>query len=187
MKVLGIDGSLSKGGRTMRVLQVAIDGAKEAGADTELLDLRDYSIDFCDARDDFESYSSDTVKAGNIIKSAEALLVVTPIYNASYTGVLKNLFDVVPVSYYSGKVVGLMATSDRTNFPLAVERLRQLFTFAGSLSVPGQVTLTNEEVENIYSKHTDFKDRLLRLGRNVVNLSKVLKDAEIPFGRPRGA
>jgi len=184
MKILGISGSLSKSSRTIRVLEVALDGAQKAGAETRVLDMRDYKLDFCDARPDFESYSPDTVEVGSIIKRADALIVVTPIYHASYSGVVKNLFDIVPSDYYSGKVVGLIAASPKTRFPLAIELLRQLFSYVGCVTIPGHMVLTFEEVDKVYSLDLNVKERVMGLGANVVRLSESIKNAHIPLPKP---
>ena len=97
---------------------------QHGGFDVEVLDLRDwplpmfaeYPATIGDFRD--PSYSDPMVKAWNTkIKQGEAYLVVTPEYNHSVPGVLKNAIDNVFVSFglrnkpiaavgYSGGIAG---------------------------------------------------------------------------------
>ncbi len=91
-KLLGINGSLTPPpSRTRIVLDVALSGARAFDPDleTEVLELRDFALEFCDGRSP-ESYNSDTRRALELVEQADAYLVATPIYRGSYTGALKN-------------------------------------------------------------------------------------------------
>ena len=48
IRVVGLSGSLRDGSYTRLAVQVALRGAAELGAETRLLDLRDYELMFCD-------------------------------------------------------------------------------------------------------------------------------------------
>jgi FMN reductase len=47
IRVAGICGSLSPGSHTRAALRVALRRAQEMGAETQLIDLRDYELAFC--------------------------------------------------------------------------------------------------------------------------------------------
>ena len=51
VRVAGICGSLRGGSYTRLALAVALKGAADAGAETQLIDLRDYQLAFCDGGD----------------------------------------------------------------------------------------------------------------------------------------
>ena len=51
VRVVGICGSLRKQSYTRMALKVALRGAEEAGAETRLIDLREYQLIFCDGGD----------------------------------------------------------------------------------------------------------------------------------------
>lgn len=67
LKLLGINGSVTKNSRTGVVVQVVLDAAAEAypEIETEPLDLGQYDIVFCDGRDP-RDYTGDT-KTVNVI------------------------------------------------------------------------------------------------------------------------
>ena len=49
--------------------------------------------------------SEHIVKANGLVAEADAIIVVSPVYKASYTGVLKTFLDLVPERGLAGKVV----------------------------------------------------------------------------------
>ena len=57
ISVVGICGSLRAGSYTRMALRVALEGAQEVGAQTKLIDLRDYGLNFCDGKEDESGYS----------------------------------------------------------------------------------------------------------------------------------
>src|SRR6059058_3539307 len=85
-----------------------------------------------------DSYNSDTQRALALVEAADAYLVATPVYRGTYTGALKNFFDLVPndpkgSDPLRGKVVGLLATGGSDHHYLVLEhQLRPLFGFFGA-------------------------------------------------------
>lgn len=170
-KLLGINGSLTPPpSRTRIVLDVALSGARAFYPDleTEVLELRDFALEFCDGRSP-ESYNSDTRRALELVEQADAYLVATPIYRGSYTGALKNFFDLLPndprgKDPLRGKVVGLLATGGSDHHYLALEHeLRPLLAFFGALT-PARA---------IYAAPKDFDERKQVQGRLVEELAQL--------------
>ncbi|NIW80441.1 MAG: NADPH-dependent FMN reductase, partial [Calditrichae bacterium] len=54
MKVIGIAGSLREGSYSRKVIQLALKGAAERGAETQLIDLRNYQLVFYGATTESE-------------------------------------------------------------------------------------------------------------------------------------
>jgi NAD(P)H-dependent FMN reductase len=139
-KLLAINGSFTPPpSRTRVVLDVALAGARayDPGIETQVLELRDFALEFCDGRST-DDYNSDTRRALALVAEADAYLVATPVYRGSYTGALKNFFDLIP-NYpqgqdpLRGKVVGLLATGGSDHHYLVLEHeLRPLLGFFGA-------------------------------------------------------
>lgn len=141
MRVLAISGSVALSRRTRTLLDAALAAAAASGPDveTELLDLHDVVLDICDGRPDAD-YSATTQAAVARVVAADAYLVGTPMYRASYTGALKNLFDLTPREQIAGKVAGLLATGASDHHFLALEHeVRPLLSFFRCHTVPGVV------------------------------------------------
>jgi len=62
-------------------LALALAGAGEAGAQTELIDLRDYRMIFCDAKEDESHYPKDVFKLREAARRAQGIILATPEYH----------------------------------------------------------------------------------------------------------
>ena len=105
------------------------------GFDVEVIDLRDWPLPFFGEHvgtiGDFSdpTYSEPIVKAwNNKIKEADAYIVVTPEYNHSLPGVLKNAIDSVFISYaFRNKPIAAVGYSNSIGAGIrAIEHLAQV-------------------------------------------------------------
>lgn len=86
------------------------------------------------------------------IEEADGLVVGSPVYKGSYTGLFKHLFDLVDPGALAGKPVAIVATGGGPRHALVVEHaFRPLFGFFGALQVP--VT--------VYASDGDFREGAL--------------------------
>ncbi len=100
MKLAIILGATRPGRHTARVAEWVSEEAKNKGANVELLDLLDYPLPFFNEtvspRYNADRTLSDEAKKWlTKLEEFEAFVVVTPEYNHSVPGVLKNAFDYV--------------------------------------------------------------------------------------------
>ncbi|MBP2239615.1 FMN reductase/FAD reductase [NAD(P)H] [Cytobacillus eiseniae] len=131
MKMLGISGTIL-GAKTAILVEAVLKRAKEKNPEIEieLLDLRDYQIEFCDGRNP-ELYNEDTKKMIQKITDAELYLVGFPIFNGSFPAPLKNIFDIVHPAVFRHKVMGFVANGGTYQHYLVVEN--QVKPIAGYL------------------------------------------------------
>jgi MsuE subfamily FMN reductase len=190
-KVLGINGSLTPPpSRSRVILDVALAGGRsyDASVETEVLELRDFDLEFCDGRAP-EQYNSDTRRALALLEEADAYLVATPIYRASYTGALKNLIDLVPndpggSDPLRGKVIGLLASGGSDQHYLVLEhQLRPLFAFFGAYTPARTIYAAPRDFDAQKQVQGRLVEELTRLGQEVVIQARFL--AETPgLSRP---
>ena len=113
IKILGIAGSLRKASFNQLALKAA-QGLVPAGATLEILELPDLPGLQPGQRED-PAGGRHRLKAK--IRAADAILFVTPEYNYSIPGVLKNAIDWCARPYgdsaWKGKPVAIMGASDR--------------------------------------------------------------------------
>lgn len=119
-KILAFAGSLRTESFNKKLIRIAVAGAKAAGAEVTLIDLRDFPLPLYDG--DLEA-SSGIPEPGRRLKELfhahQGLLISAPEYNSSITGVLKNAIDWVsrsapgeaPLACYANKVAALMSAS----------------------------------------------------------------------------
>lgn len=177
MKLLGISGTIV-GTKTQVAVQAVLDKVKEANPDVEieLLDMKDYQVQFCDGRNP-DDYTGDTRALIDKVANADFYIIGTPVFQASITGVLKNLFDLVPVSAFYQKVMGFVATGSTYQHYLMVEnQLKPIAGFFRAYVAPSYVYLHDDHFDE-YKQIVDPEviGRIERLAREVVLMQRGLR------------
>jgi chromate reductase len=136
MKILGISGSLRKGSYNSMALRAAQKLAPQ-GMSIEIADISRIPLYNDDVRAAGEPAEVAALKAQ--IRAADAVLLVSPEYNFSIPGVLKNTLDWMsrpPEPPFDGKVVALMGASPG---PVGTARvqydLRKVMVFMNAFTV----------------------------------------------------
>ena len=80
------------------------------------------------------------------VTGADGLIAVTPIFNASYSGLFKSFFDVLPEDALAGRPVLIGATGGTARHSLALEHaLRPMFVYLRGVVVPTAVFAATED------------------------------------------
>lgn len=177
MLVLGLPGSVREGSSTSRAVEVALRGARDAGAETALLNLRDLELPF--AYDHNALYSSGVVRLREAVKAADGLILGTPEYHGALSGVLKNALDLMGFDEFEGKMIGLVGVSggamgahDALNTLRTIGRALHAWVVPTQVAVPlahkifrPDGTLTDPKIE----------DRLRAVGAEVARFARLHK------------
>lgn len=128
--IAGFAGSFSTPSKTRTLIDLAAArAAGRFGATAVSYDLTDLDLTFGQARsvDDLAPLSRAIL---DTLVSADALIVGSPVYKGSYTGLFKHLFDLIDPAALAGKPVLLVATGGGDKHALVIEhQLRPLFGF----------------------------------------------------------
>ncbi|SHE13156.1 FMN reductase (NADPH) [Chlamydia abortus] len=101
-KAVIIFGSPSKTSRLTSVIQYAQEVLQASGMQTEWINVADLPAeDLILARFD----SPSIVQANALVEQADAILIASPVYKASYTGVLKTFLDLIPQRGLADKLI----------------------------------------------------------------------------------
>jgi FMN reductase len=111
MRIVTLCGSLRPASTTSRALAAAGDAAIQAGAEVSILKLGELDLPFCDGRSDESTYGGQTQAFRQQVTAADGLLIGSPNYHGSYTGVLKNALDLLGPDALRDKLVGLIVTA----------------------------------------------------------------------------
>lgn len=181
MKVVGICGSPRKGNSEWMLTKLLEEVAK-AGADTELILLREKDIKGCDGcltcevggkeRKGVCSIQDDMQQMYSKLIEADALAFGTPVYFEMLSGLLKNFMDrTCPIwpRLELKLVVGVAVAEE--NIGKAVENLRTYSSVCGMRWV-GHVTALAKTPKQV-SKDRDVERRLERLGRKLIGVLSV--------------
>ncbi len=83
------------------------------------------------------------------IEQADVLVVTSPVYKGSYTGLFKHVFDFVDINALTGRPVILSATGGGQRHALVVEhQLRPLFGFFSALTIPTAIYADDASFED---------------------------------------
>jgi len=93
MKIKAISGSFREKSYNKMALKFMVQGAQEAGADVEIIDLRDYPMPIYDEDIDKAGKPENVLKLKEKLAEAKGLLIATPEYNHSLPGGFKNVID----------------------------------------------------------------------------------------------
>ncbi|MFF1294060.1 MULTISPECIES: CE1759 family FMN reductase [unclassified Streptomyces] len=84
--------------------------------------------------------------AQDAVAGADALIVVTPVFSASYSGLFKSFFDVLDKDVLAGKPVLIAATGGSARHSLVLDHaLRPLFSYLRAVAVPTGVYAASED------------------------------------------
>lgn len=180
VKILGIAGSLRRESYNRSALKAAIDLVPD-GAQLETFELDEIPIFNQDNESD---PPPSVVEFKRRIREADAILFVTPEYNYSIPGVLKNAIDWASRPYgdsaWNGKAAALMGASVGViGTARAQYHLRQTFVFLNMFAVNqpevmiGKAHERFDEQGNLKDEWT--KEYIRELLRNLVKLSRAIK------------
>lgn len=181
-RILAFAGSLRKESFNKKLIKIAADAARRAGADVTHIDLKDYPLPLYDG--DIEAASGipeNGLKLKKLFVEHDGLLLSCPEYNSSITAVLKNAIDWVSrpqpgepnLVAFTGKVATLMSAS-----PGALGGLRGLVhvrSILGNINVivlPQQLAIS--KAHEAFDEAGALKDAKMHAG--IENLGKDLAE-----------
>ena len=119
--------------------------ARGDDATVEVVELREHARDLADNLT--TAFANESLQAAiDTVVGADAVLAVTPVFTASYSGLFKTFFDVLDKDALVGRPVLLGATAGTQRHSLVVEfALRPLFAYLRAVPVPTGVFAASED------------------------------------------
>ncbi len=144
VRVVGLCGSIRPGSFTRTALERTLSGAADAGASTRLVDLREYSLNFCDGKEDESEYPDDVFRLRRELREAHGIILATPEYHGGLSGLLKNAIDLMGFDEFEGKMIGLVGVSGGSMGGLdGLNTLRTVGRALHAWVIPDQATIPN--------------------------------------------
>jgi multimeric flavodoxin WrbA len=189
MKVLGILGSPCTDGNTAVLLDAVLDGAREAGAQVERIDIGDLRIESCDGCRKCDTSGLCALKGDDMraiyrkIREVDALVVASPIFFMGVSAQLKALIDrcqcfwierfVLGRRPYEGKrhpkgmFVSTAGSPKADVFKPAIHCVKALF-IALDYSYAGEILLPHTDAPDIAEKRRPIVQRAREAGKMLV-------------------
>ncbi|MFE5404392.1 CE1759 family FMN reductase [Streptomyces sp. NPDC056580] len=124
-------------------LAAAVD--RRAPVDVQVVEVRDLAVEI--AHNFTNGFAGKALAAAQeAVAGADGLIVVTPVFSASYSGLFKSFFDVLDRDALTGKPVLIAATGGTGRHSLVLEHaLRPLFAYLRAVVVPTGVYAASED------------------------------------------
>ncbi|WP_232718920.1 FMN reductase [Gordonia metallireducens] len=151
VRLVAVNGGLSEPSSTRmlidRMTAAVTDalGEREVAVEVDVIDLRGLAVDL--GRAMTVGFASGQARAAlDAVESAAALIVASPVFNASYSGLFKMFFDLVDVDAMVGKPVLVAAAGGSPRHSMVLDHaLRPLFSYLRTVVVPTGVYAASED------------------------------------------
>jgi NAD(P)H-dependent FMN reductase len=160
---------------TRDAIEAALEGVRVTGAQTQLVDIAELSLPFCDGREDENTYPSDVQEFRSMIRDSHGIIIGTPEYHNSMTGALKNAIDLCSAADFEHKMVGLIGVAGGAMGAInAIDHLRTVMRGLGAWVVPHQVSVANAVELRGSLADEAIRARLGKLGTDVARFAKLM-------------
>jgi len=182
-KILAFAGSTRIDSFNKKLVKIASAGARDAGVDVTVIDLRDFAMPLYDGDlEQRDGLPQNTHNLKDLMKSHQGFLISSPEYNSSITGVLKNTIDWTSrqsegeesLACFKGKVAGIMSTSPGGLGGLrGLVHVRSILENIGVLVIPEQIAIA--KAHEVFDTDGALKDKkqeeqVKKIGANVSKL-----------------
>ncbi|MFC7230726.1 NADPH-dependent FMN reductase [Saliphagus sp. GCM10025308] len=177
VQVLAVCGSLREESYTRITLERALEASAEAGAETGLVDLRNYDLPLYDADVDRED-AGDAETVAARIRDADTVLLGSPMYHGSYSSPLKTALDYCGFDEFEDKTVGLVGVAGGS-FPVTtLEHLRSVCRALNAWVLPHQVAVprAHSAIQDGSFVDDSLEERVATLGVRAVQYATIEPD-----------
>lgn len=140
VRFVGIAGSLRPDSYSQQALHLVAKRLNALGAEVEILDLRTMNLPFCDGSDEYPAYP-DVDRLRQAFKRADGMILATPEYHGSVSGVIKNALDLMSFEHLDGKVAGLISVLGGQSNSNALNDLRTIMRWVHAWVIPDQIAI----------------------------------------------
>ncbi|MBD2020038.1 NAD(P)H-dependent oxidoreductase [Leptolyngbya sp. FACHB-36] len=140
VRIIGMAGSLRSDSHSQQALNLAAQRIEALGADVEILDLRTLNLPFCDGGNSHPDYP-DVKRLQDAFHQADGIILATPEYHGSVSGVLKNALDLMSFDQLGGKVAGLISVLGGQPNSNALNDMRLIMRWVNAWVIPEQVAI----------------------------------------------
>ncbi|MFT4267396.1 MAG: FMN reductase [Xenophilus sp.] len=161
LKVVALSGGLQRPSRTLVLVEDIVNGIAQAlPAEAQVIELGTLVPHFGAVlyRSQLPAAVEEALAA---VESADLLVVASPVFRGSYSGLFKHFFDFVHQDALVDKLVLLAATGGSERHALAIDhQLRPLFSFFQSHTLPIGVYGTDRDFENYRVSSEALRERI---------------------------
>jgi FMN reductase len=178
LTVVGLGGSLAENSTSRAALEVALDGAADAGAEMQLLDLRRLDLPLYNPDDEPTEAAATLIEAAY---AANGLLWSSPLYQGTISGAFKNALDWLHTlgarepPHLHDKVIGLISAAGGMQGLQAINTMEFSVRAVRAWALPYVVPVAN--AARVFDRTGQVRDeaierQLKMLGHEVVRVAE---------------
>jgi FMN reductase len=179
LNIVGLGGSVASNSKSRAALQAALAGAEDAGAATQLLDIRGLELPIYNPEDD--ELTPTAIELLESCHAADGLLWSSPLYQGTISGALKNALDWLHLlgdrdpPYLHDKVIGLISTAGGTQGLQAINTMEFSVRALRGWAVPYVVPVA--AASRVFDREGRIQDEAVELQLKTLG-SEVVRVAE---------
>ena len=162
---------------TLKALRIAVREIESAGATVDLIDLSDMDLPLREGpRDDDDHAGTRALKER--VGKADGVLLGSPEYHNSFSGVLKNALDLLSREELGGKLIGLLGVGGGATGAInTLGHLRYVVRGVGAWSLPAQVSIpfAGQAFDGDRVRDPQLEERIRSFARELVRFTMLLK------------
>src|SRR6188508_1458978 len=172
-KYLVVSTSGNPDSNSRRMGRVAFTHLQKVKADCEWLDISELGLPLCDADTCYVQPAAQ--KLSTVIKSADAILVATPVYNYDVSAAAKNMVELTG-SAWENKIVGfLCAAGGMSSYMSVMAFANSLMLDFRSVIIPRFVYATGDAFDGDDLKDKKVRKRIEELADELIRFGQALR------------
>lgn len=175
-KILVVCGSSREDGNLERVVALAGDAARAAGAEVRELYLREVQLPVMIWGDREQAALPDVQAIREQANWADGFILGTPEYHGSMSGALKNWFDYL-YGELAGKFAGVVATTGGGTGDMSITAVKTCFQWCHGFVLPFHAAAPSSAFEQLEIVDARLIDRIRRVGYDVARYAPLLRAA----------
>ncbi len=141
--IVALCGSIRPHSKTRLVASLTLQKLQQQGCEGELLDPLELKLPFCTGANQYDEPGVAHLRSA--IQSADAILLITPEYHGSISGVLKNAIDLCEGSEFFGKIVVALAVTGGVHSQNALNVIAQIGRHLHAWVIPHQLVIPHSD------------------------------------------
>jgi azobenzene reductase len=177
MKIVGVNGSLSKDSNTYKGINAILKVAESEGIDVAMFDLRNNPLPLYNP-EQIDLLADENVRLlRKLLAEADGIILGSPEYHGSMSGAFKNAIDWMGSEQFKDKAVALVSASGG---PTSMNTLNSMQVMVRNLhgwvipilgSIPGKTTFTSDE----QFAEEGMQSRFHKMATELANMAELLK------------
>lgn len=141
--------------------------ARGEAADVEFVELRELAVDLATSMAAGGMVTGRVAEVRDQVSAADGLVVVTPVFTASYSGLLKMFFDLLDTDALNGMPTIIAATAGTARHSLVLDHaMRPLLTYLRAVVVPTGVFAATDD----FGSSEELSGRISRAAGELASL-----------------